>query len=91
MFYLKFIAFLSPMQRQQLSPLILLLVLISTSSFNILPKDVIRNDFKKHYDKFNAQGSFIIYNKNEDEYTFYNKALTSEAFTPASTFKILIH
>lgn len=88
MFYLKFIAFLSPMQRQQISPLILLLVLISTSSFNILPKDVIRSDFKKHYTKFNVQGSFIIYSKNEDEYTFYNKAQTSESFTPASTFKI---
>lgn len=76
------------MQKKQLSILILLLVLISTSSFNIVPNDTIRNDFKKYYDKFNVQGSFVIYNQNEDAYTYYNKEQSSQAFTPASTFKI---
>jgi len=76
------------MRKRQLSTVFLLLVLISTSSFNILPKDIIRNDFKKYYDKFNLQGSFVIYNQNEDEYSVYNKAQTSQQFTPASTFKI---
>ncbi|WP_432712947.1 class D beta-lactamase [Pedobacter sp.] len=76
------------MQKKQLSILVLLLIFISTSSFNILPKDVIRNDFKKYYDKLNVQGSFVIYSQNKDAYTYYNKEQTSQAFTPASTFKI---
>lgn len=77
-----------PMKKKQLSILLLLLIFISTSSFNILPKDVIRNDFKKYYDKFNVRGSFVIYSQNEDAYTYYNKEQTFQAFTPASTFKI---
>lgn len=76
------------MKKRQLSILTLLLILIFTSSFNILPKEVIRNDFKKYYDKFNVQGSFVIYNQKEDEHTYYNKEQTSQTFTPASTFKI---
>lgn len=76
------------MQNKLLSILILLLILISASSFNIVPEDIIRNDFKKYYDRFNVQGSFVIYSQNEDAYTYYNKEQTSHAFTPASTFKI---
>lgn len=76
------------MQKKLLSFFVLLFILTSTSSFNILPKDVIRDDFKKYYDKFKVRGSFIVYNQNEEVYTYYNKRETSQAFTPASTFKI---
>ena len=76
------------MKKKQLPILFLLLILISTSSFNNLPKEIIRNDFKKFYDKYNVQGSFVIYNRNKDVYTYYNKEQTSQPFTPASTFKI---
>lgn len=76
------------MQNKLLSILILLLILISASSFNIVPEDIIRSDFKKYYDRFNVQGSFVMYSQNEDAYTYYSKEQTSHAFTPASTFKI---
>ena len=76
------------MEKKQLPTFVLLLMLIATTSFNYLPKEIVRNDFKKIYDKYNVQGSFVIYNQNKDEYTYYNKEQTSKPFTPASTFKI---
>ncbi|MDQ1142714.1 class D beta-lactamase [Pedobacter agri] len=76
------------MEKKQLPMFVFLLMLIVTTSFKFLPKEVVRNDFKKIYDKYNVQGSFVIYNKNKDEYTYYNKEQTIRPFTPASTFKI---
>ena len=48
----------------------------------------IRNDFKKFYDQFNVEGSFVIYDQNNDKYVFYNQSQFKKQFTPASTFKI---
>ncbi|WP_197082444.1 class D beta-lactamase [Pedobacter sp. BMA] len=76
------------MKQKPVAIFVLLLILIATSSFNNLPNEVIRDDFKKFYDKYNVQGSFVIYNQNKDEYTYYNKEQISQFFTPASTFKI---
>ena len=76
------------MEKKQLPTFVLLLMLIATTSFNYLPKEIVRNDFKKNYDKYNVHGSFVIYNQNKDEYTYYNKEQISKPFTPASTFKI---
>ena len=40
----------------------------------------IRDDFKKYYDKFSVEGSFVLYNQKQDKYIFYNnKKLTSYA------------
>ncbi len=49
---------------------------------------IIRDDFKRYYDSFEVEGSFVLYNQNAKTYTFYNQAQFNEAFTPASTFKI---
>ena len=48
----------------------------------------IRDDFKKYYDKFSVEGSFVLYNQKQDKYIFYNKEQSKQTFTPASTFKI---
>lgn len=52
------------------------------------PKEISRNDFKKFYDTFRVDGSFILYDKNNDLYMYYNKPQSGRYFTPASTFKI---
>lgn len=47
-----------------------------------------RNDFKKYYDQFKVDGSFILYDQNKDKYIVYNQPQTKEQFTPSSTYKI---
>lgn len=48
----------------------------------------IRDDFKKYYDQFNVEGSFALYDPQNDKYIFYNHEQFSQSFSPASTFKI---
>ena len=48
----------------------------------------IRDDFKTFYDQFNVEGSFVLYDQNNDKLTFYNREQYKESFSPASTFKI---
>jgi beta-lactamase class D len=48
----------------------------------------IRDDFKKYYDQFNVDGSFVLYDPQADKYTFYNQDQFNKTFSPASTFKI---
>ena len=48
----------------------------------------IRNDFKKYYDQFHVEGSFVLYDKHHDKFILYNKKQLNQAFSPASTFKI---
>jgi beta-lactamase class D len=48
----------------------------------------IRNDFKKYYDQFNVEGSFVLYDLQADKYVFYNQDQYEQIFSPASTFKI---
>ncbi len=57
-------------------------------SMQLKKKEVIRNDFKDFFEANNADGSFILYNQNADSYTYYNKTLTRQLYSPASTFKI---
>ncbi len=47
-----------------------------------------RDDFKKYYDQFQVEGSFVIYDQNNDKFIFYNQQQFKEQFSPASTFKI---
>jgi beta-lactamase class D len=49
---------------------------------------VIREDFKKYYDQYKVQGSFVLYDSNHDKYIVYHPGQLSQSFTPASTFKI---
>ncbi|MEZ4884401.1 MAG: class D beta-lactamase [Chitinophagales bacterium] len=48
----------------------------------------IRDDFKKYYDQFQVEGSFALYDQQQDKYTFYNQDQFKQVFSPASTFKI---
>ncbi|MFN3343993.1 MAG: penicillin-binding transpeptidase domain-containing protein, partial [Flavobacteriales bacterium] len=48
----------------------------------------IRDDFKKYYDQFNVDGSFVLYDPQTDKYIFYNQDQFEQTFLPASTFKI---
>lgn len=48
----------------------------------------IRDDFKKYYDQFNVEGSFVLYDPQADKYIFYNQNQFEQTFSPASTFKI---
>lgn len=48
----------------------------------------IKNDFKKIYDQYNVEGSFVLYDQRNDKYIFYNTSQFQMQFTPASTFKI---
>lgn len=45
-------------------------------------------DFKKHFDKYDVEGSFVVYDlKNEKAY-YFNEERCNIQYTPASTFKI---
>lgn len=48
----------------------------------------IRDDFKKYYDKFNVEGSFVLYDPQANKYIFYNQEQYEQLFSPASSFKI---
>ncbi len=48
----------------------------------------IRDEFKKYYDQFNVEGSFVLYDPQSDKYIFYNKEHFEQSYSPASTFKI---
>ncbi|MBK9044644.1 MAG: class D beta-lactamase [Saprospiraceae bacterium] len=48
----------------------------------------IRNDFKKYYDQFQVEGSFVLYDPQTAKYIFYNQDQYKQTFSPASTFKI---
>lgn len=68
--------------------LVTLLIAVLLVSFKPVPRKIIREDFKKIYDKYKVQGSFVMYDQKNDLYTIYNPEQTSVPFTPASTFKI---
>lgn len=64
------------------------LLFILFASLKSKQKEEIRTDFKEFFEANNADGSFVLYNQNADSYIYYNKPLTTEMFSPASTFKI---
>ena len=51
-------------------------------------KNEVRDDFKNYFDAFKVEGSFVLYDLNNDSYVFCNEAQFKKPFTPASTFKI---
>lgn len=68
----------------------ILLTLVVFSLFSCRQKQTteIRNDFKSYYDQFGVDGSFLLYNPQDDKYIVYNQEQTQQFYTPASTFKI---
>ncbi len=47
-----------------------------------------RDDLGKFYERYDVKGSFVLFDRNKQQYTFYNEPQTQQAFIPASTFKI---
>ncbi len=47
-----------------------------------------RDDFKKYYDSFQVEGSFVLLDHSSARTLFYNQSQFNEPFSPASTFKI---
>lgn len=68
--------------------LLIAIPLLLIMSFRAVSSKIIRDDFKKFYDKYEVAGSFVMYDQKNDQYTIYNQDQISTPFTPASTFKI---
>lgn len=67
------------------------LLLVTATAIGAMQKESateIRNDFKKHYDRFQVEGSFVLYDPQADKYIYYNQEQFNKPFSPASTFKI---
>ncbi len=45
-------------------------------------------DFKKYFDQYGVQGSFMLYDAKNNKYTYYDSARCYVRYSPASTFKI---
>ncbi|MDQ3047670.1 MAG: class D beta-lactamase [Bacteroidota bacterium] len=73
-----------------ITPAIILSVLTIVSLTNCKQKQTTENreDFRKYYVQFKVEGSFVLYDQNNDKFTFYNQEQYKESFSPASTFKI---
>jgi beta-lactamase class D len=67
---------------------VLLFALLYMCSCQPTASDISQPEFKKHYDSFQVEGSFVLYDPQKKQHLFYNQAQASEAFIPASTFKI---
>ncbi len=48
----------------------------------------VRDDFKKFFEPFKVDGSFVLYDLKNDSYILCNEAQFKQPFIPASTFKI---
>jgi len=51
-------------------------------------KTINRDDFKKYYDQYHVEGSFVLYDQKNNQFLCYNQEHTKKSFIPASTFKI---
>jgi beta-lactamase class D len=66
--------------------LILSLLLVTTLAYAIKPVEM--KELKHFFDKYDAIGSILIYDQNNNSYFGYNIERCNEGFCPASTFKI---
>jgi beta-lactamase class D len=70
------------------SILFLILIAFGLSTCNQQQTTETRNDFKKFYEQYKVDGSFVLYDQSNYKYIFYNQSQFKQPFTPASTFKI---
>lgn len=68
--------------------LLLILMVFGLTACKQKQSSETRDDFKKFYDQFKVEGSFVLYDQSNDKFTFYNQKQYKEQFSPASTFKI---
>lgn len=66
-----------------------LAIILIFSALNCLGKDEIRPEFKKFFDEYNLEGTFVLYDTNKSKFINYNPKRAEQQFTPASIFKIL--
>lgn len=64
---------------------VMLFALTFVNSTNCQSKETV--DLSAYFSK--SDGSFVLYDYENDKYTHYNPEMCAERFTPASTFKIL--
>lgn len=74
------------MQRRYILSVLSLILLFS--GCHKRPKIEPNNEWKKYYEQYGVQGSFVLYNENKNSYTVYNEQQFTMPFIPASTFKI---
>lgn len=63
-----------------------LIVLFSLPAFRAQSHATV--DYKHLYQQAGSEGSFVLFDRNQEQYTFYNEAQSEQGFIPASTFKI---
>ena len=62
---------------------------VITSSMSLgQDKKEVQDEFRKLLEQFKVEGSFVVYDLNNDSYVFCNEAQFRQPFIPASTFKI---
>ena len=49
-------------------------------------KEILPEDYKKHFDKYSVKGSIIIYDLSNDKAFVYDEDRVNTRFTPASTY-----
>lgn len=52
------------------------------------PTTKMREDWKKYYQPYGVEGSFVFFDETKNEYSVYNKELINTPLSPASTYKI---
>lgn len=68
--------------------LLLIIIVFGLTTCKQKQATEIVDDFKKYYDQFNVEGSFVLYDPQADKYIFYNQNQFEQTFSPASTYKI---
>lgn len=68
--------------------LLILLGVIFLTHSSFAKEPIENKDLSKIFTKYNANGSILIYNSNNNSYTGYNLTRCKKGFLPASTFKI---
>lgn len=51
-------------------------------------KTIVKDEFKKYYQNYQVEGSFVLYDANSNQTILVNESQYQQAFSPASTFKI---
>lgn len=64
------------------------LLLLFTSSSAFAAQIVPREDWKRHFDAFGVQGTFVLYEPGRDRMQVHDESRARRGFLPASTFKI---
>jgi beta-lactamase class D len=63
-------------------------LLMSSVTHAQTEKVEVRDDFRKYFQKYHVQGSFVLYDLRKDQWILIGPKQRKTAFTPASTFKI---